>query len=316
MKKVKENFYFRAARNAEHYNLHRDILDVLTAAVAAEFGFTIVHSPYLEFFATEQESFMKNRRYEETYLIVKKHANRESIFTYLIMSTSAARNLPMNEIAEAANRVYFLLEPHRNLTRFNYASTTAALAKLLTELRKEEYAADLEILGMTATVEALYQENEEFRTIYNKRSDEGLVRYNAEKMTSVRLKVDDAARACFEMVNALYRVYYLQGDAEKMAALEAIIDKINALMLELQKTLARSGVAAKPGSEEEDDDIVTGDDTTENGDSSTDEGSGESTPDTGDSEGGTDGETSGGNEGGTTPPPTTDGGDDDGEVVG
>ncbi len=319
MKKIKENFYFRAARNAEHYNLHRDILDVVTAEIAAEFGFTIVHSPYLEYFGTEHVSFMKNRRYEDTYLVVQKHGNREAIFNYLLTSTSVAQNLPMTAVAEAARRVYFLLEPHRNLARLNYASATASLAKLLTELKNEGYAADLEILGMTGTVESLYQENEEFRTTYNKRSDEGLVRYNAEKMSSIRLKVDDAARACFEMINALYLLAYMNGNTETMAALGAIIDRINALMLELQKTLSRSGVAGKPEGEEEDDEFVTDDETTEDGDSSTeegdsstDEGGGETTPDTDDSEGGT----GSGNEDGTTTPPTTDEGDDDGEVVG
>ncbi len=299
-KRIKTRFNFRSARNAEHYGLHHDILDVLDEKIVAAFELFKVHEPYMDYFKYEVKGFLQNRRYKETHLIKEKNASRVGIFAYLAQNVSTARNLPTQEIADAAERLYYLLEPYRNLSRLNYASISARMVDLLTELRKEEYAADLETLGMTDTVETLYQENEEFRTIYKQRSDEKLARHNAEKMKVIRLKVDDAAKACFEMINAQYLLAYMNGDAEKMAALGAIIDKINALLLELQKTLSRVGIAAKPvSSESEDtlpDDTTEDEGSTEDGDSSTD---GE-TEDTGGSDSDTeeDGEDDGYNGGG------------------
>ena len=62
----------------------------------------------------------------------------------------------------------------------------------------------------------------------------------------VRPLVDEAARKLFEAINAVYMVSeVVEEDAAKMAAVGAVVDAVNAEIVQFSETLSRRGIGSK-----------------------------------------------------------------------
>ena len=101
-------------------------------------------------------------------------------------------------------------------------------------------------MGLTEVVASLKTANDEFAELYSRRADEKRVRTVTETLLQVRPQVDDAARKLFEAINAIYMVSeVIEKDAAKMAAIGAVIDAINAEIVQFSETLSRRGIGSK-----------------------------------------------------------------------
>lgn len=324
MKTINERFNFTRARNAEHYQLHSDILAVLTEEFAEEMGFKKLRKAYADLYLVERTCHLNSTAYRETVDIAALDRKRDNYFLFSSQTITTAELSPDEEIAAAGRFLAFELRKYIDAPRLNYAQNTANIDDFLEKMKEPQNAAAAAKLGLTSTLVALENANNEFNTVYTQRTDEELVRATSETMTSVRPKVDDMARQNFSIMNSLYEVsLIITEDEEKCAALAVVMDRINALLLRLQKTLSREGVGTGNSDPEPSEDIPTdetpGDDTTTPDSGETPGGSDSGTPDDGSTPGGSetpDSGDTGGNEGGggtPTPPP---GDDDDEEVVG
>ncbi len=312
MKQIKDDFYFKAARNAEHYQLHGDILAVVTEEFAEEMGFDKLRKQYADLYLVERTCHLNSTAYRETVDIAALDKKRDNYFLYSSQTITTAELSPDEEIAAAGRFLSFELKKYIDAPRLNYAQNTANIDDFLEKMKEPENAAAAAKLGLTSTLVALEEANNEFNTVYTQRTDEELVRATSETMTSVRPKVDDMARQNFSIMNSLYEVsLIITEDEEKCAALAVVMDRINALLLRLQKTLSREGVATTPETDSENKpaDGTTPD--TGGEDTTPDSGDGSETPDSGGSDSGTE-------DGGTTPPATGGGDDEDdgGSLVG
>ena len=66
-------------------------------------------------------------------------------------------------------------------------------------------------------------------------------------MKTIRPRADVAYKEAASAINALYKVNALvTRDAAKETALGTVIDQANALIIQLQQTLSKAGVGAKP----------------------------------------------------------------------
>ncbi len=281
MKQIKDDFYFKSARNAEHYQLHGDILAVVTEEFADKMGFQKIRKGYWDLYLVERTCHLNSTAYRETVDIAALDKKRDKYFLYASQTITTAELSPDEEVAAAGTFLAFELKKYIDAPRLNYAQNTANIDDFLEKMKETENAAAAAKLGLTSTLVALENANNEFNTVYTQRTDEELVRATAETMTTVRPKVDDMARQNFHVINALYTVSLLvTEDEEKCAELEPVMDRINALLLRLQKTLSREGVATTP---ETDPENKPADGTTPDTDGSTE------TPDSGTESGGTSG---------------------------
>lgn len=63
MKEVNSNFNFRGALNAEHYQVHSDLLDAIPTEVASGLGLIGLRNQYVELFKEENSCYLLNRSY-------------------------------------------------------------------------------------------------------------------------------------------------------------------------------------------------------------------------------------------------------------
>lgn len=302
MKAINTEFKYYRAHNAEHLRVHKESLKQGTVEFAVQFALEAVRRVYSDLVDQEDDLHLRSRGFEDTKIVAGLDGERDALFTFAYQTIYYAQFLPIAEMAEAGTRLYFVAKTFTGTNSLNYESNTTNIDEFVTEMKKAERAADVATLHLTDIIDLLEQKNADFETAYYGRSQEIFARDTEDNMKTTRQKVDDAARAYFEAINALYRINELvTKDPEKKAALEAVIDGINTLLNQLQRNISRRGTDT---SAEADPDNKPADTETP-----------DTTPDTG----GSDTETP------VTPPDTDNGGsdtpdtptpDDDEEVVG
>ena len=84
MKEVNSNFNFRGALNAEHFQVHSDLLAAIPVEVASGLGLTGLRDQYAELFEEENSCYLLNRSYIQSDEIREKHASRVQQFSYIL----------------------------------------------------------------------------------------------------------------------------------------------------------------------------------------------------------------------------------------
>lgn len=228
-----------SARNAEHFQFHYDVLQVVTESFATKRGISALRTNYATLFQKEDEAFVMARALSGTADVEQKDAVRDELSIYICLSVEAKRYSPIATEREAATRIYIAISPYRQAHQRPYAENTALVTNMVTDLQGDAFAADVAQLGLTDAVVALKTANEEFNTVYAGRSDEKQGRESSEKMKTIRPQVDGAYRSLVAAINSLYQVNQLvTKDEEAAAEMEEVIDKLNAHILQLSQTLA------------------------------------------------------------------------------
>lgn len=247
MKEINLKFDLSRARNAEHYQFHCDILRTITQEFATAQSVASLRSNYQQLLDTENLCYLQNRTFQDTAAVEASDRHRDDLFLYVAQTITTGKLCPLESKRLAAEILDYMLTPYRNAARLNYASNTAAINDFLEQTRQPKYAAHIKSLGLEEATTALATANDEFNVIYTGRSAENLSRAVSETMKSIRPRVDVAYKEFVSAINALYQVNSLvTKDSAKEKSIGAVIDQANALIIQLQQTLSRAGVGAKP----------------------------------------------------------------------
>lgn len=247
MKQINSDFSFHPARNAEHYQLHSDLLAAIPTSFAEAMALAPLRADYARLFDIENDCYLRNASYQDTPEVEAKDRRRDDRFAYVAQRITTARLSPVDAEAEAAARLAYHLAPYRDAARLNYSSNTAAVADFVQKMRDPDHAADIATLGLAAAIDALDTANNDFNLTYTGRSAELLTRATSETMKTIRPQVDAAFKSLASAINALYQVNELvTRDASRRTEIGAVIDRANALLIQLQSTLSRAGVGSKP----------------------------------------------------------------------
>lgn len=113
-------------------------------------------------------------------------------------------------------------------------------------LKLEKYAAAVTVLELDYAVELLEEANMDFNTTYKARSSEKHGRKVQTNMQKIRQDVDEAFLELVHAINVIYQANEMvQKDEETRTVLGGIIDKINALIVEVNDKLTRRGQGTK-----------------------------------------------------------------------
>ncbi|WP_455639808.1 DUF6261 family protein [Parabacteroides sp.] len=257
MKEINVKFNFHPSRNAEHYQAHHDLLEIITVDFVTAFGIPSLREEYQRLFDIENDCYLRNAAYQDTPELQAADRKRDDLFLYNSQSINTAGLSPVEAIAQAGKRLAYVLDPYKKAPRLSYAANTAAVTDFVDKMRETANAADIATLGLTAAIDALDEANKAFNRIYSQRSTELLTRSASENMKSIRSQVDDAFKATASAINAFYQVNELTTkDAEKGRTLAGVIDSVNAVLFQLQSTLSRAGVGSKPTAKPDDRPVV------------------------------------------------------------
>lgn len=246
MKKIPAITYLPRARNAEHYNLQEALLKAVSAQFATKYKLDSLRNAYQTLFEKEDSIFLQTRAFADTKELSAKDAVRDR-YLRLFKATLLSKELGLSEDdAAAASRVSYAFDPYTDAAARPDAENTAMVSDMVKKLQSDTYAADLAKLGLTEIVAALKKANDEFAESYSHRADEKRIRTMNENLIEIRPLVDEAARKLFEAINALYLVNdAIEKDVAKSAEIGAVMDAVNAQIVQFAETLSRRGVGKK-----------------------------------------------------------------------
>lgn len=259
MDEIRLDFPYYAMRNSEHYQLNRRLLKYIPVEFAEKYGVSASRSKFQLTFYSENECYVGNTKFASTNEIETLDKKRSNLFIFFLKTIQSGLYNPEEAVVNAAKRMEYLIKPYKDAYRLSYAQKSAMIADFVDLVQEDEIQTDLEALGLANTVSKLEEANEEFDTVYETRSTERLNRSISETMKTVRPKVDKAFTELAKDINAFFRVNELTTkDAETRTDFLAVIEKVNSLLYEMEKTLSRAGIIGKPsGSTSGDEDEPT-----------------------------------------------------------
>ena len=253
MKKITEIYNLKSARNAEHYNLQEAFLKAASNEFAAKYKLNELRADFASLFAKEDEIYLQSQAFADTNDLSVADAKRDRLFR-LIKLTVESKELSLTDAeANAAAKVAFGMKPYKAAANKPDAENTAMVNDLVKKLQSDDYSGYIETLGLTQAVEELKKANGEFSTLYSHRADEKRVRTVTENLLQIRPQVDESAKKLFEGINAVYLVSeVIEKDQTKMQEVGAVIDAVNAEIVQFAETLSRRGIGKKAKVEPDD----------------------------------------------------------------
>ena len=234
MKEILYNFSKSRARNAQHVQFATDVLAAVPEETATAQGFAPQRTVlFASATGAEQDCFQPDRGYLGTEEIEASDNKRDNIFYFYKHLIEAYANYCPDEVKKNAGRtLLFAIQEAGDVAKSDYASETAILSDLVAKLGEDPYAAALAEIG--------------FNAVYLKRSAEERDRKLGATMKTLRPVTDDAFNELAKAINALYAANELvTKDAEKSAALEKVIDDVNAIVVRFRKTISTASSASE-----------------------------------------------------------------------
>lgn len=257
MKKIGNLVYLNNARNAEHYNLYLQVLNIVTDDFATKYKVSALRNALAVAFANEDEAYLQSQAFENTKEIDEKDAVRDQRLRYINLTVQTKELSMVDAEVNAAKKLAFALAPYSNAASRPFAENTAMVEDLVRKLQSDAYASYVQALGLTESVATLKTANDEFVAVFSLRADEKRLRTVNDNLKKLRPAVDDAARKLFDALNALFLVNELvQKDQEVTTELGGVIDAINAQIVVFAETLSRRGVGKKAKIEPDDKPVV------------------------------------------------------------
>ena len=108
MKEIFRNFNFRGALNAEHYQVHGDLLNAISEELAASLDLSDLRDRYVSLYEEENSCFYLNRANEWTEKIQESHNLRLQQLSYILKRIDAGLYAGEEEKEEAAKALIFL----------------------------------------------------------------------------------------------------------------------------------------------------------------------------------------------------------------
>ena len=252
MKEVFKNFNFRGALNAEHYQVHGDLLNAISEELASSLDLSDLRDRYVSLYAEENSSFFLSRASAWTPEIQEAHQLRVQQFGYILNRIDGGLYAGEEAKEQAAQALLFPIKHYRSVKRMRHAAVSGTLRDFIERMREADCATHIEMLKLTAAIDQLESLNNAFITVYNTRSAQYLEKATSRSMKTIRPLVDKAFKELANAINALYQANELmEKSAEKERQLGASIDEMNAVLYQLQLTLSRVKAGTKPNPGEE-----------------------------------------------------------------
>jgi hypothetical protein len=236
-------------RNAEHYQLFLEIMQIYTPQLAALLGMSEHQAQLQAYFDSESVLFIRSQKYKQTAALQELDHARDELFRGFKSGIIFYKNTGTDAQKAAANAINFLLASYRKAAGKSYVENSAQMGKFIIDVQAPEYAPHLVTLNLTATVEAMETANNNFIILFDARSEEELGRAEFENMLEARQQVD----ASFQLLaDALPVLHYVETDPTKKQTIGDAIEAINALIHHQQTTLSRRGVKSSADSGSDD----------------------------------------------------------------
>jgi hypothetical protein len=244
--KVIRHFNLKNVRNAEHFQFHWTIVSFLSTVINKILALFQLWTIYSTDFRIEDTLYKQSRKASETKKLKDAHTMRDKLFRLIKLAIDTATLNPDSQMQNAAQHLKDLFEVYKNASQKTYLESTALITNLIQDLEKPENAAYVELLELTASVDALAAQNRAFDLLYNKRSESNYNKKEQGSMSKARIKVDKSYYDLVSAVNAIYQSNELMAkDKDLRDLLADIIDTMNSYIEQIELVYARRNAKYK-----------------------------------------------------------------------
>lgn len=214
-------FSFKKLNNAEHYQFHTDVRNLITKATPVTLGIESQYATYTVYYTDEDEALNLIRKNTFYQKLVEANQVRHSTSKGLnfFIKSSCFHFTPA--IKQAGLRVQIVFDQNKTLTTKSFNQETASINNLISRLNRD-FAADVVTLGITDWLTHLQAENTAFDTLMSSRHSEDTNKTQL-RMSQVRLDTDAAYHQITKRINAQI---VLNGEA----TYKAFVDGVNNLI--------------------------------------------------------------------------------------
>ena len=219
----------RLLRNLEHFQFAQSVLTICEEANIGKINGLL---PTLEE-AIESENQMLNLDQKEMGTAELTRLNRERSRAYRTLSLriKAALLAPRADIQKAAAQLKAVQERYPRLLRHGHLQQTGGIRNLITDLRDDAVYPSVVKLNLGEAVDRMESANKAFDTLYLERVK---AKPNPDRtpLLQLRTQTDEALNAITRRMNSLL-------DLEPDAAIEALVNRYNALVQKMKIELKR-----------------------------------------------------------------------------
>ena len=232
-------------RNGEHYKYHFNFAQLVAKYRADALGVTTLYAAYEQMLAREFMVYEVIRKSDYTESLADGDVARDTFFGGLVGSARALCNHFDPALCAAAQHLCKLFDQHGNVAVLSYEAETAALMKIIDELRGA-FAADVKALGLESWVNALDTQNKAFDALMAQRNATGSQKKPDTNMKQERLEVDDAYRAIVKRINALAEVNGASAYEPFIREVNGFIDQYSLALAQRQGRIAADATETTP----------------------------------------------------------------------
>lgn len=217
-------------RNNEHLNCMNEVKQLIAEQTAATLGIENQYNGFLQALLHEEEAINPLLKSEKSNLLVDDDAKRDDTFRGMASAVESACHHFDPEVRAAANKLQTeVFKPYGNIARLGFNEETTAIDSLCADLQTT-YATECNALGINGWIEALMNDNNNFKKTSSQRVDEAAVKSQL-KMKHVRAEVDEAYKAIARRIGALIEI---NGET----AYQGFVNKLNVVLEKYALSLA------------------------------------------------------------------------------
>lgn len=202
MKTLKSNF--ANLRNEEHFQFQNEFKSLVEQHGPDKLGIEPLFQQYLQLYSDETNAINVIRKSATSDELAIVDNERDLVFRGLADTIKANINHRKEAKRVAASRLSILLNAYGNVARKPYNEETAAIIKLVSEL-KDTYANDCAAIDLGEWIADLESTNSAFDVLMKSRYTEGAAITDL-KMKSTRIEIDKLVREITTFLDALILV--------------------------------------------------------------------------------------------------------------
>lgn len=185
----------------------------------------------------------ETRTNQNTQELVEIDKKRDSLVKYILKVVSQARTLPLEAQQAAGQRLYSLLSVYSGTDRLPQEQETTVIRGMLEDIGREEFADDVELLGIRTMADELKQQNELFaEKSMARRLERGAAR-QSDKTTDLRAEASELYQ---ELTERAFAANLLHGNE----VTEKFLTDLNNEIAETRADLNRRGSKGETDTEE------------------------------------------------------------------
>ena len=231
--------YLHSLRNPEYYYLFYSIMRCFTSELKTDYKFTKRYDKLNDLMLLFESIFDKNKKAEETPEVQSADKARDSVFIGIKQILKGFSRAGDPGQKAAAEKIQFLLEPYKSANSKGYAANSGSIHKFLADVKQDDIYHYITMLNLNHQIDDLSSLNDAFDDIFHKRAESYLAAKDSDNLVELRRKMNVAYHDLVAKVNALYLIADDEDAEPTKAKVGGLIDQMNAIILEMSRTVSR-----------------------------------------------------------------------------